>query len=112
MSIPTDLAQARGQASARRLSETVPNREGFPRYQWKHYIRPSIMSGCTHRPCVNIFNVNELTVEKDGKQVVACPQVDVLAGRMYILPYSPRVWTLVTQTWFGGGPYEEIIEDV
>lgn len=33
---------------------------------------------------VNIFNMNELTVEKDGQQVLACPQVDVLAGRMYI----------------------------
>lgn len=33
---------------------------------------------------VNIFNMNELTVEKGGQQVLACPQVDVLAGRVYI----------------------------
>lgn len=33
---------------------------------------------------VDIFNMNELTVEKDGQQVVACAQVDVLAGRIYI----------------------------
>jgi hypothetical protein len=33
---------------------------------------------------VHIFNMNELTVEKDGEKVVAAPQVDVLAGRIYI----------------------------
>ncbi|OKL55582.1 hypothetical protein UA08_09177 [Talaromyces atroroseus] len=33
---------------------------------------------------VNIFNMNELTVEKDGEKVVAAPQVDILAGRIYI----------------------------
>lgn len=33
---------------------------------------------------VGIFNMNELIIEKDREQVAACPQVDVLAGRMYV----------------------------
>ncbi|KAH8705816.1 hypothetical protein BGW36DRAFT_368213 [Talaromyces proteolyticus] len=33
---------------------------------------------------VNIFNMNELTIEVNGEKVIAAPQVDVLAGRMYV----------------------------